>query len=403
MFKKALLLTATALLLLAMAPYSMGYTYTISNTPDLPIINWPAGTQAPKILTDRTDLTPCDRVLIVWTSAEWAALMHVFCFSDKTMPYKFTKSPVWNSGNPTGWINYSYQDSQYQLPYDEWPKGTVTQLPYWFQYTYVDLGNNISVCIIKANVHLDATYYTDATKSQTIPGETVFNEMLDLINNNVKPKLFITTGTGGGGSTFQTLGTSIAVSSATYQTPAGSKDQSAWPTYTSNWLPKPNLNQVLAMSMTVPVTQDDLNSIVTQFNKQEAPYSYGPYTLAQLDPDNLLYQAYPAPMCDYTYQTNISLLTCSDFLTGTNDNLYGKYAFLEMDDAVIFKYYQNSGVTVGAIRDLSDPVQNVNLPSDVQGNWGNAIYSTYGFYTAYNSALLSWACLVTGNIAAPQE
>lgn len=405
LFKKTFHLTLAAMFLGALAPFAMAFTPTITNTPDLPVINWPAGVQAPAVMTDQT-LRQSDRALIVWTNAEWAALMHVFCYSTKTMPYNYsTASTPYNKGNPVGWTKYT-STSQYPMPYSSWSDGSIHSVGYWFWYSYVDLGNGITVCLVKANIHLDNPYFSDAAGKNPISGEVVFNQMMDLIDSNVQPKLFVTTGTAGGASVFQTLGTSMAVSYATYQQ---GTDQSTWITYPNAanypiWLPKPNLSQALALTSPVPVTSADLNSIVSQFNTN---YTYN-FTLAQLDPDQLLIQSTPAPMYDYTYQTSIALLTCSDFLTGTNDNQYGKYAFLEMDDAVIFQYYQkifqNSGraVVVGSVRDLSDPVQNVNLtPTDAQSNWGSAIYGAYGFYTAYNSAILSWACLTTGNISAP--
>jgi len=51
------------------------------------------------------------------------------------------------------------------------------------------------------------------------------------------------------------------------------------------------------------------------------------------------------------------------------------------------------GIPFGFIRNVSDPVQNASLLSDVQGNWGSAIYDSYGFYTSYNRALAAWAII----------
>ena len=364
------------LLLVAFAPYSMGsFTPALKNPPPLPVIDWTAnGAQIPVLSQDQS-LRQCDRALIVWTNAEWAALDHVFCSSQTPMQYTSATS---TSGWSTHWASYKGTE---QLPQGAY---------YWFKYCYVDLTPDVTVCLVKAGIHLDI-------KSE---GQVPFDQMLELVMKNVSPKLFVTTGTAGGASVFQTLGTSMAVTSASYQTDSSIVPDSNWPTYTSNWQPSPNLSQALALSTTVPVTADDLAATVTEFNSS---YTYN-FTLRQLDPDNLLMQVYPSPMCDYTYQTPIPLLTGTAFLTGTNDNLYGKYAFIEMDDAEIFRYVQANypGVTLGAVRDISDPVQNVNLlPSEAQGNWGSAIYATYGFYTASNSAILSWACLVTGNISAP--
>lgn len=45
------------------------------------------------------------------------------------------------------------------------------------------------------------------------------------------------------------------------------------------------------------------------------------------------------------------------------------------------------------MRNISDPVRNAKLPSEVQGNWGSAVYHVFGMYTSYNGALVAWAML----------
>jgi hypothetical protein len=61
---------------------------------------------------------------------------------------------------------------------------------------------------------------------------------------------------------------------------------------------------------------------------------------------------------------------------------------------------QASGVAFGFVRNISDPVQNAALPAEVQGNWGCAIYESYGVYTSYNGAMTAWAMLAGGFQAA---
>ena len=73
-------------------------------------------------------------------------------------------------------------------------------------------------------------------------------------------------------------------------------------------------------------------------------------------------------------------------------------AVIEMDDAVIGKVCKSKNVHFGFIRNVSDPVQNAALPSAVQGNWGSAIYDSYGVYTSYNGALAAWA-IIAGQLA----
>ena len=64
-----------------------------------------------------------------------------------------------------------------------------------------------------------------------------------------------------------------------------------------------------------------------------------------------------------------------------------------MDDAIIGKACSANGVPFGFVRNVSDPAQGASLPAKVQGNWGSAVYDTYGFYTSYNGALAAWAML----------
>jgi nucleoside phosphorylase len=87
------------------------------------------------------------------------------------------------------------------------------------------------------------------------------------------------------------------------------------------------------------------------------------------------------------------LLTASSFVVGTNSGNLESYACVEMDDAVIGMACAGTAAAFGFVRNISDPVQNAALPSDVQGDWGSAIYNAYGFYTSYNGALTASAIL----------
>jgi nucleoside phosphorylase len=87
------------------------------------------------------------------------------------------------------------------------------------------------------------------------------------------------------------------------------------------------------------------------------------------------------------------LITADSFVVGTSDGKYDHFACIEMDDAIIAEACQGSGTQFGFVRNISDPVQNVALPVKDQGNWGSAIYDSYGLYTSYNGALAAWAML----------
>jgi hypothetical protein len=64
---------------------------------------------------------------------------------------------------------------------------------------------------------------------------------------------------------------------------------------------------------------------------------------------------------------------------------------MEMDDAVIGMVCAKKKVNFGVVRNISDPVQNADLPYEAQKAWGSAIYGNYGLYTSFNGALCAWA------------
>src|ERR1043165_9188202 len=70
----------------------------IENTPPLPVIDWSLiSQQAPVLLDTPYDYLPeADVVIIAWAGAEWAAMEHVFCTSDTTMPYSEHSTGYWD-------------------------------------------------------------------------------------------------------------------------------------------------------------------------------------------------------------------------------------------------------------------------------------------------------------------
>ena len=89
----------------------------------------------------------------------------------------------------------------------------------------------------------------------------------------------------------------------------------------------------------------------------------------------------------------MSYSAASTFVVGTTSGEYADFACIEMDDAVIGKVCVKEGLAFGFVRNISDPAQNAALPSEVQRNWGSAVYEVFGFYTSYNGALATWAML----------
>ena len=160
----------------------------------------------------------------------------------------------------------------------------------------------------------------------------------------------------------------------------------------STWfLPETGLGSLFIdhLLFSVPTTDADLNSLVTQFNQR---YNTS-FALADLDPDSLNRGDTTPKIADQT-GGGTALLTTPTFVVGTTAGTYGSYACIEMDDAVLGDVCKAAGVAFGFVRNVSDPVQSAALPAQVQGSWGSAVYDAYGFYTSFNGALAAWAALV---------
>jgi len=339
----------------------------ITNTPDLPAIDYSSvGQAAPVLLTTPSgNLPQAEVVVITWAEAEWAAMQHVFCNGGSTMSYSARDESSWS-----GWQKYS----------QDMPSNPPSGWTNWGYYRLVQIQGQ-PVLLFKSNTHLDW------------PGETYLEDLIEKIIESVKPKLLLSIGTAGGAKTGDHIGTVRAVSAGTLDSGSGT-----WPTYSNSWsavwkvLQQSGFKKLL---FPVPTTQSDLQSLCKQLNEY---YSYKPpYTLSQLNPHDLNMGS-SSPAIDNTTGGSASLLTTSTFVVGTTAGTYDKYAVIEMDDAVIGNVCKGKNVPFGFIRNVSDPVQNAALPSGVQGNWGSAIYDSYGLYTSYNGALAAWA-IIAGQLA----
>lgn len=336
---------------------------TISNAPDLPVIEWSLVSQtAPSLLDGSSSvLSQADTIVITWANAEWAAMQHVFCTSDKAMPYSDRDMSSWS-----GWTKYS----------ESLPSGAPSGWDFWGEWRLVQIAGK-TVMLFKSNTHLDW------------PGQAYLSDLIKLLISNVKPTLILSIGTAGGAEVSDHIGTVRAVSAGTLYTQG--VPSSSWPIYKNAWaapetiLNHPGFNKLL---FPVPTTSTDLTSLCKQFNK----YYNETYTLAELNPGDLNAGDASPKIINQTGGDS-SLLTTSTFVVGSTSGEYGGYACIEMDDAVIGQVSNSVGVAFGFVRNVSDPVQNASLPAHIQGSWGSTIYDSYGFYTSYNGALAAWVIL----------
>jgi len=336
---------------------------TITNTPDLPAIDWSqVGQVAPKLLgSSSASLPQAYAIVITWANAEWAAMQHVFCASETVMPYSDRNTSSWS-----GWTKFS----------DGLPSGAPSSWDFWGEWRLVEIVGN-TVMLFKSNTHLDW------------PGQVYLSDLIKLLISNVKPALILSIGTAGGAQVGDHIGTVRAVSAGTLYIQG--LPSSSWPTYENAWTaPETLLNQAgfNKLLLPIPTTSADLTSLCAQFND----YYNSTYTLAELNPGDLNTGDPSLKIIDQT-DGDISLLTTSTFVVGTTAGQYEGYACIEMDDAVIGDICHSSGVVFGFVRNISDPVQDASLPATIQGSWGSTIYGSYGLYTSFNGALAVWAIL----------
>lgn len=342
------------------------FSPTITNTPDLPAIDWSKVGQTPPQLLDgnSNSLPAADAIVLTWADAEWAAMQHVFCTGASAMPYSDR-----NTGSWSGWNRYT----------TGLPSGAPADWTFWGQWRLVRIGSG-KILLFKSNTHLDW------------PGQSYLTDMIKLLIERVKPSLILSIGTAGGAITADHIGTVRAVSAGTlYEKGVAG---SAWPTYKNDWSGADTVLDVSGFArllLPIPATPTDLQSLVAQFNR----YYRSGYSLSDLDPGNLdIGDA--APRIINQTGGSISLLTTPTFVVGTTSGAYRSYACIEMDDALIGQACNAAGVAFGFVRNISDPVQNSVLPAGIQGAWGSTIYDAYGLYSSYNGALAAWAMLAAG-------
>jgi len=333
----------------------------IIHTPDIPPIDWSiVARSAPTPLTTPGEIPLAEAVVITWTDAEWAALEHVFCRGTRGMSYGARTMDRWS-----GWQRYTQN-----VP-------TIKEFACWGEFRLVQI-NGAAVLLFKSNTHLD------------YPGERYLEQLLRQLLASAKPKLVLSTGTAGGARPADKVGTVNVTNTATLSV-AGQPLPRWWPTYKSPWHP----NWTLASSgsfakllLPLPATPPDLTALCGQFNE-----FYGStYVLSQLNVDGLA-TGKGAPAINNLTAAHHPVLTTTSFVVGNQRGDLRNFTCIEMDDAIIGKVCSAADVPFGFIRNISDPVQNASLPPEVQAHWAQAIYDAYGFYTSFNSALVTWAVL----------
>jgi len=338
--------------------FSKKFEPSINNTPDLPVVNWAGvGKTAPQIMNTPSQLPKADAVIITWAEAEWAALQHVFCAGNASMPYSKRNTSSWSD-----WVKCG--------------QSAPSDLGYWGYYRLVKTDEH-TVLLFKSNAHYAASQ-----------GEQNLEGLTNLLIEQVNPSLILSIGTAGGARPTDCVGTvNVVHSDVLYES---NQPQTNWPSYSSNWTPTWALlsnSSFKSLLFPIPTTATDLQSIATQFNS----FYKTDYPLSELNPSNLNMGA-SLPAINNLTTPSTPLVTAKSFVVGNTSGNLNSFACVEMDDAIIARTAQGK-VQFGSIRNISDPIQNSALTERFQGHWGEAIYTAYGIYTSYNGAIAAWAVL----------
>jgi nucleoside phosphorylase len=333
----------------------------LTHTPDLPAIDWSVvERRAPTPLATPREIPSADAVVITWSEPEWAALEHVFCGSALRMSYGDRMLGSWS-----GWQRYTKN-----LP-------AVEGWDCWGEFRCVQV-NAALVLLFKSNTHLDR------------PGERYLEQLLRQLLASARPRLVLSTGTAGGARPTDRIGTVNLTNAATLSV-AGQPLPRWWPTFRNSWQPNwawASSESFAKLLLPVPTTESDLTALSGQFNE-----FYGStYRLNQLNVGGLA-MAEGLPAINNLAASSVPLLSTNSLIIGNQRGDLINFAGVDTDDAIVAKVCSAADVPFGFVRNISDPVQNASLPPEVQAHWAQAIHDAYGFYTSFNSALVTWAVL----------
>ena len=358
---------------------------TGTTMPDLPVVDWSSiGQDPPVLVTDKdwnpdTNTIPVDLVIITWTSAEWAAFDHVFCDSGQPMPYEYYENESWK--DPWKYYHTGWETIESELPssapsqtHKAWGSCRIVEFP----------SNGQKALLFKSDMHI-------STDGPELP----LRNMVEQIISGFSPSMILTIGTAGGSRLQDNLGTANITNAARFDL-TGEFEPCHYPfnhkTFTNSWEPQTDLlDNAKSLFMETPVTMDELNGLYNaNLDELQNPDTGQPYTLEQLMNKNIEPGAIP-PLANILSGTPV--LTTNGYEVANTSGNYDYFAAMEMDDAVIAMISDEHKVPFGIVRNISDPVQNADLATEVQGNWGGIIYSEYGFYTSYNGALAAWSVM----------
>jgi hypothetical protein len=317
-------------------------------------IPWPAGSAPqgaplsppPADTDDLSKFEGYDAIVVTWTSAEAASLAKLF-----------------TPGYPVStWYEYRYNAAQYiplvtgyNAPFKDASKDMVRYYHTMGLYFPCKIGN-AKVLLFKSGLHLD---YDGP--------DTPVQKLMKEINDAVKPKIFITTGTGGAIGADVLLGDVIIATKTQFDC-------------TTQFKSRPFAKQAFATSPLPPAVLDAITPALTSVNAHSIP------------------GANPTPKI---WNDESSIIVTTDFF-GFDDStdhykLQGLGRVCDMGDAMVASAITPSASTkFFAIRNASDPqVPNPDNNMEEAKKLSGKIYSQYGALTTAASVIATWAVIDT--------
>jgi hypothetical protein len=315
-------------------------------------IPWPAGkaptaaplSKAPAETDDLTRFRGYDAVVVTWTAAEAATLASLFTPGYKTLD----------------WYEYRHNISDYiplvtggQAPFNDKQPDMARVYHSLGLYFPCKIGN-AKVLVYKSGLHLD--YDGPATPVKKLMAE---------IADAVEPKIFITTGTGGGIGKDVILGDVIIAGMTRFDCVTQFKNES-WNSATYKTAPVP------AKALTA------ITPALTSVNAAKIP------------------NARKTPKI---WSAATDAIVTTDFF-GFDDStdhygLQGKGQACDMGDAMVGQALEGrANLKWFAIRNASDPqMPNPNNDIEAAKQAAGVIYSKYGAFTTAASVIASWAVI----------
>jgi nucleoside phosphorylase len=349
----------------------------------LPAVDWSSiGRSAPQPVAVEyggpdAPLPPADVALLTWTSAEWSALDHVWLDGAQA-------GVRWSKELESEWYRYSRDVGTAQ--------SDNAVAPLWGYYQLVDVatsaGATVRVLLFKCDAHLAHPPWIEG-----------LIQMVQQVLTDSKPSWIYSIGTAGGSREDLRLGDVPLTNVAHIQLekPENGGVPISGQTFTCEAFPSTDLlepAQSLMFDLSEVVTEAVLNDALTTLHGKypdTQPFGYADLVNAPLDPANLgapralAMKGTPLLTTDYYY-----------IAEGTDAE---QYCFLEMDDAVIAYVAQQAGVNFAFARNISDPLVAVTgasgqpIPDDVRQDWSGQVYTEFGLYTSFNSAVATWAAI----------